>query len=90
MTRHQDRRDQYRGIQTREVGAENMGMRGGNIHKALTFGEKELASGQECPGSEGVWAGVSWIRRGQGRRSLDPAMSERKGGASDAVRTHRT
>jgi len=90
VTRRQDRRDQYHGIQTREVGAENREMRGGNIHKALTFGEKELASGQECPGSEGIWPGVSWIRRGQGGRSLDQAMSERKGGPSDAVRMHRT
>jgi len=57
VTRRQDRRDQDRGIRTREVGAENLGMRGGKMHQALTFGEKEAASGRESPGSEGVRAG---------------------------------
>ena len=57
MTRRQDQRDQDRGIRTREVGAENIGMRGGKMHEALTFGDKEPASGQESPGSEGVRAG---------------------------------
>ena len=57
MTRRQDRRDHDRGIWTREVGAENIGIRGGKMHEALTFGEKEPASGRESPGSEGVRAG---------------------------------
>ena len=57
MTRRQDRRDQDRGIRTREVGAESFGMRGGKMKEALTFGQKEPASGQENPGSEGVRAG---------------------------------
>ena len=57
MTRRQDRRDQDRGIQTREVGAANIGMRGGKMKEALTFGEKEPVFGQESPGSEGVRAG---------------------------------
>jgi len=57
VTRLQDRRDQDRGIRTREAGAENIGMRGGKEHEALTFGEKEPASGQESPRSEGVRAG---------------------------------
>jgi len=61
VTRRQDRRDQDHGIRTREVGAENIGMRGGKMKEALTFGEKEPASGQESPGSEGVRAGESWI-----------------------------
>jgi len=57
VTRRQDRRDQDRGIRTREVEAENIAMRGGKMHEALTCGEKEPASGQEGPGSEGVRAG---------------------------------
>jgi len=57
VTRRQDRRDQDRGIRTREVGAENIGMRGGKMKEALTFGEKEPGSRQESPGSEGVRAG---------------------------------
>jgi len=56
VTRHQYRRDQDRGIRTKEVGAKNIGMRGGKMNEALTFGEKEPASGQESPGSEGVRA----------------------------------
>ena len=56
MTRRQDRRDPDRGIRTREVGAENIGMGGGKMHKALMFGQKELASWQASPGSEGVRA----------------------------------
>jgi len=90
VTRREDRRDQDRGIRTREVGAENIGMGCGKMHEALTFGVKEPASGQESPGSEGVRPGESWISRRQGTRSLDQAMSERKGGAPDAVTTHRT
>jgi len=57
VTTRQDRRDQDRGIRTREVGADNIGMRGGKMKEALTFGEKEPASAQESPGSEGVRAG---------------------------------
>jgi len=45
VTRRQDPRDQDRRIRTREVGAEHIGMRGGKMHEALTFGEKEPASG---------------------------------------------
>jgi len=59
VTRRQDRRDQDRGIRTRKVGAENIGMRGGKMHEALPVGEKEPASGQESPGSEGVRGGES-------------------------------
>ena len=61
MTRRPDRRDQDRGIRTREVGAESIAMRGGKMHEALTFGEEEPASGQGSPGSEGIRAGESWI-----------------------------
>ena len=62
MTRCQDRRDQDRGIRTREVAAEIIEMQGGKMHEALTLGEKEPASGQESRGSEGVRAGEAKIR----------------------------
>jgi len=47
--RSQDRREQDPGIRTRKVGAENIGIRGGQMYDALTFCEKETASGQESP-----------------------------------------
>ena len=90
MTRRQDRRDQDRGIRTREVGAENIGMRGGNMKEALTFGEKEPASGQESPGSEGVRAGEAWIRRRQNAKAVHQTQSGRtgrRGPCRDGVRT---
>ena len=52
VTRRQDS-----GIWSREVGAQNIGIWGGKMYEALTFSEKELAPGQESPGSEGVRAG---------------------------------
>jgi len=41
----------------REAGAETIGTRGGKIHEALTFGEKEPASGRESLRSDIVRAG---------------------------------
>ena len=48
-------------MRTREVGAEHIGMRGGKMKEALTFGETEPVSGQASPESEGVRAAESWI-----------------------------
>jgi len=45
--RHQEVRDQDRGIRTREEEAERIRTTGGKIHDALTFGEQEPASGRE-------------------------------------------
>ena len=61
VTRRQEPRDQYRWVWIREVEAEKIGIRDGKMHEALTFGEKERVSGQQCPGSEGVRVGGSWI-----------------------------
>jgi len=55
-----------------------MGTRGGKIHEALRFGEKEPASGRESLGSDVVRAGESWIRRRQGGRVVDQATSGRE------------
>ena len=44
-------------IRTREAGAEKNGTRGGKMHKTLTLGEKEPASGWESIRSGGVRAG---------------------------------
>ena len=38
------------------MGAENIGMRGGRMHEALRFSEKDPASGWVSPRSEGVRA----------------------------------
>ena len=89
MTRRQDRRDQDRGIRTREVGAESFGIQRANMPEALTFGEKEPASGQESPGSERIRAGESWIRKHQGGRVLDLKASGREKPRSGDVRTQR-
>ena len=40
-------REQDLVIRTSEAGAEKNGTRGGKMHEALTFGEKESASGRE-------------------------------------------
>ena len=44
-------------IRTREAGAEKIGTRGGKMPEALTFGEKEPASGRGSIRSGGVRAG---------------------------------
>jgi len=44
-------------IRTREAGAEKIGTRGGKMHEALTFSEKEPVSGRESIRSGGVRAG---------------------------------
>ena len=90
MTRSQDRRDHDHGIRTREVGAENIGMRGGKMKEALTFGEKEPASGRQSPGSEGVRAGQAKIRRRQNAKAVHQTQSGctgRRGPCGDGVRT---
>jgi len=57
--RRQEGRDQDCGIRMREAGAERIGTRGGKIHEALTFGEKEPASGRESLRSDVVRVGES-------------------------------
>jgi len=41
----------------REAGAEKIRRRGGKMHKAVTFGEKQPALGRESLRSDGVRAG---------------------------------
>jgi len=57
QTRCQEGRDQDRGIRTRKAGGERIGTRGGKIHEALTFGDKEPASGRESLRSDVVRVG---------------------------------
>jgi len=74
-------------IRTREAGAEKIRTRGGKMHEALMFGEKEPASGRESIRSGGVRAGDPWIRRRQGGRPLDQAASGRETLRSGVART---
>jgi len=74
-------------IRTREARAEKIGTRGGKMHKALTFSEKEPASGQESIRSGGVRAGKYSIRRRQRGRPLDQAASGRETLRSRVART---
>jgi len=55
--RRHEWREQDRVIRTREGGAEKIGTRVGKMHEALTFGEKEPASGRESVRSGSVRAG---------------------------------
>jgi len=57
VARRHEWREQDRVIRTSEAGAEKIGTRGGKMHEALTFGEKEPASGRESIRSGGVRAG---------------------------------
>jgi len=75
QTRRQERRDQDLGIRMREVGAERIRTRGGTIHEALTFREKEAASGRESLRSDVVGAGLLYIRRRQSGSVVDQATS---------------
>ena len=54
MSRRQEGRDADRGIQTRSAGCENIRTRDLKMSEALTFAEKELASGLESPRSDAV------------------------------------
>jgi len=74
-------------IRTREAGAEKIGTRGGKMHEALTFGEKEPASGRESIRSGGVRAGDPEIRQRQGGRPLDQTASGRETLRSGVART---
>ena len=91
VTRHQERRDQDRGIRTRKEGAENLVMRGERISEALTFGEKDPASGRESTRSGGVRAGEHKIRRRQNAKVVHQTQSGRtgrRGPCPDGVRTN--
>ena len=54
MSRGQEGRDADRGIRTRSAGCENIRMRDLKMSEALTFAEKEPASGRESHGSDAV------------------------------------
>ena len=54
MSRRQEGRDADRGIRTRSAGCENIRTRDLKISEALTFAEKEPASGQESHRSDAV------------------------------------
>ena len=65
-------------------------MRGGNIHEALTFGEKEPASGRESLRSGDVRTEESCMRRRQNGIAEHHTQSGRTGGrgpSPDGVRT---
>jgi len=73
-------RHQNPGIPKRDVGGENIWIRGGRTLEALTVGQMEPVSGQESPRSEGFPVGDSSIMRGQARRFLPQVTSESKSG----------
>jgi len=73
-------------IRTREAGAEKIRTRRGKMPQALTFGEKEPASGRESIRSGGVRAGDPYIRQRQGGRPLDQAASGQETLRSGSVR----
>ena len=90
MSRRQEGREADRGIRTRSAGCENISMRDPKMCEALTFTEKEPASGQESHRSDAVRTELRRPRRSRNGRVVDPGESGGHRGAPEAVRTHRT
>ena len=90
MSRRQEGRDADCGIRTRSAGCETIRTRDLKMSEALTFAEKEPASGRESHRSDAVrtqWRRTQHSRNG---RVVDQGESGGNRGAPDAVRTHRT
>ena len=90
MGRRQEGRDAERGIRRRSAGCENIRTRDLKMSKALTFAEKEPASGRESQRSDPVRTQEWRTRRSRNGSVVDQGESGGNTGAPDAVRTHRT
>jgi len=88
MSRRQEGRDADHGIRTRSAGCGNIRTRDLRMSEALTFAEKEPASGRESHRSEAVRMQLRRTRRSRTGRVIDQGESGGNRGAPDAVRTH--